>query len=67
MVKTCQNCPDRVVKVEDGKVITCKSTCKDYKVRKLENLHIKNKKIKHNQIIGAAIEQILKNKGKRLR
>ena len=64
MVKTCKDCPDRAVRVEDGVVFTCRSTCKDYKIKKLEELHQKSKRGKQNQIDSAFIEQIIKNRGK---
>lgn len=43
IIKCCYKCPKRYVRYEDGKAITCHSTCEEYKKQKEQFEKVKEK------------------------
>ena len=64
-MRSCKDCPDRVVNVTADGIYICRSDCKDWKRRKTNEQIIKSKKMKENDLRSAAIEQVKKSKGRK--
>ena len=64
-MRSCKDCPNRVVSVTADGIYLCRSDCKDWKRRKTNEQIIKSKKMKENDLRSAAIEQVQKSKGRK--